>query len=170
MSEGIAIAVVLSILNVFRHAWLPYRTTLGRVPGLDGLHDQEMHPDGEVLPGLVVFRFDAPLLFANSRAFRDDLRRLAAAAPRPTWIIIAAEPITTSTTAPTCSRPRRRAQRPAPRSSSRELKDGVMARALQLIGPFEPATSSTWTGGRGVQAKPGRSGRRRETPSSGYVR
>jgi high affinity sulfate transporter 1 len=92
--EGIGIAVALSILNVFRRAWWPYQTTLGRVPGLRGFHDREMHPDGETLPGLVMFRFDAPLFFANARTFRDQVRRLAATEPPAEWIVIAAEPIT----------------------------------------------------------------------------
>jgi MFS superfamily sulfate permease-like transporter len=92
--QGIAVAVALSILNVFRRAWRPYQTTLGRVPGLDGQHDTQLHPDAEQLPGLVIFRFDAPLFFANARTFRDQIRGLAAAEPRPSWIVIAAEPIT----------------------------------------------------------------------------
>jgi high affinity sulfate transporter 1 len=91
---GIAVAVALSIINVFRRAWWPYQTTLGRVPGLAGQHDQQQHPDAEELPGLVIFRFDAPLFFANARTFRDQIRRLAEASPRPRWILIAAEPIT----------------------------------------------------------------------------
>jgi len=92
--QGIAIAVALSILNVFRRAWWPYHTTLGRVPGLAGHHDQQQHPDAEELLGLVIFRFDAPLFFANTRTFRDHIRRFAAAEPRPRWILIAAEPMT----------------------------------------------------------------------------
>src|SRR6185312_9760005 len=81
--EGIAVAVALSIFNVFRRAWWPYQTTLGRVPGLAGYHDREMYPQAENLPGLVIFRFDAELIFANTRTFRDQIRRLAAAEPRP---------------------------------------------------------------------------------------
>ena len=92
--QGIAVAVALSILNVFRRAWWPYQTTLGRVPGMPGQHDRALHPEAEQLPGLVIFRFDAPLFFANARTFRDQIRRLAAAEPRPQWILIAAEPIT----------------------------------------------------------------------------
>jgi high affinity sulfate transporter 1 len=92
--EGIAVAVALSILNVFRRAWWPYQTTLGRVPGLQGQHDRQLHPDAEQLPGVVIFRFDAPLFFANARTFRDEIRRLAASDPKPHWILIAAEPIT----------------------------------------------------------------------------
>ena len=91
---GIAIAVALSIGNVFRRAWWPYQAQLGRVEGLPGYHDVHNHPDAELLPGLVIYRFDAPLFFANARTFRDQIRTLAAADPRPTWIVVAAEPIT----------------------------------------------------------------------------
>ena len=91
---GIAIAVALSILNVFRRAWRPYNTKLGRAEGLDGYHDLRTHPDAQQLPGLVIYRFDAPLFFANATTFRDEVRRLANAEPKPTWILIAAEPVT----------------------------------------------------------------------------
>src|SRR6202042_642305 len=57
---GIAIAVALSILNVFRRAWWPYDTELGRVEGLAGYHDIHSYPDAGHLPGLVIYRFDAP--------------------------------------------------------------------------------------------------------------
>ncbi len=91
---GIAIAVGLSILNVFRRAWWPYDTVLGRVKGLAGYHDVHSHPDAQHLPGLVIYRFDAPLFFANATTFRDEVRRLAKAEPKPLWILIAAEPVT----------------------------------------------------------------------------
>ncbi len=91
---GIGIAVLLSILNVFRRAWLPYETELGRVPGLEGFHDIHSHPEAHHLEGLVIYRFDGPLFFANAKSFRDEVRRLARAEPRPKWIVIAAEPIT----------------------------------------------------------------------------
>jgi high affinity sulfate transporter 1 len=91
---GIAIAVGLSILNVFRRAWWPYDTQLGRVEGLEGYHDVHSYPAAEHLPGLVIYRFDGPLFFANAKTFRDEVRRLAKADPPPTWILIAAEPMT----------------------------------------------------------------------------
>jgi high affinity sulfate transporter 1 len=91
---GIAIAVGLSILNVFRRAWWPYDTVLGRVDGLEGYHDIHSHPEARHLPGLVIYRFDAPLFFANAKTFRDEVRRLAKGEPKPTWILIAAEPVT----------------------------------------------------------------------------
>jgi high affinity sulfate transporter 1 len=91
---GIAVAVALSVLNVFRRVWWPYQAVLGHVAGLAGYHDVRSYPDAERLPGLVIFRFDAPLFFANARTFRDQVRRLASSDPRPRWIIVAAEPIT----------------------------------------------------------------------------
>ena len=91
---GIAIAVALSILDVFRRAWWPYNTRLGRVESIEGYHDVHTHPDAQQLPGLLIYRFDAPLFFANVKTFRDQVRRLARYDPAPTWIVIAAEPIT----------------------------------------------------------------------------
>ena len=91
---GIAIAVGLSILNVFRRAWWPYDTVLGRVDGLEGYHDVHSYPEAKRLPGLVIYRFDGPLFFANAKTFRDEIRRLAKTGPAPIWIVIAAEPVT----------------------------------------------------------------------------
>jgi len=91
---GIAVAVALSILNVFRRAWWPYDTELGRVEGLEGYHDVHTHPEAQQLPGLVIYRFDGPLFFANATTFRDEVRRLAKSKPKPAWILIAAEPVT----------------------------------------------------------------------------
>src|SRR5215212_6987002 len=91
---GIAIAVGLSILNVFRRAWRPYQTTLGLVPDLAGYHDVHSYPAARLLPGLVIYRFDAPLFFANAKTFRDEVIALARRDPAPRWIVVAAEPIT----------------------------------------------------------------------------
>ncbi|WP_433505751.1 SulP family inorganic anion transporter [Pseudonocardia halophobica] len=91
---GIAVAVALSIGNVFRRAWWPYQTVLGRVPGLPGFHDVRSYPEAELLPGCVLVRFDAPLFFANARTFREQLERRSRSDPAPRWIVVAAEPIT----------------------------------------------------------------------------
>ena len=140
--EGIAVAVALSILNVFRRAWRPYQTTLGRVPGLSGLHDRQLHPDGEELPRLVIFRFDAPLFFANARTFRDQIRSLAAAEPRPDWIVIAAEPITDVDTTASDMLSELDEELNAAGTSLvfAELKDPVRAKLerYELIGPLDP--------------------------------
>ncbi len=91
---GIAIAVALSILNVFRRSWWPYSTTLGTVEGIPGYHDIRSYPDAERIEGTVIFRFDSPLFFANARSFQEQVTDIARTEPRPDWIIIAAEPIT----------------------------------------------------------------------------
>jgi len=139
---GIAVAVALSILNVFRRAWRPYQTTLGRIPGTPGHHDRHLHPNAEQLPGLVIFRFDAPLFFANARTFRDQIRRLAAADPRPTWILLAAEPITDIDTTAADMLADLDQQLNAAGTSLvfAELKDPVRAKLerYELIGPLDP--------------------------------
>ncbi len=90
---GIAIAVVISILNVFRRTWWPYQAILGDTPHLPGFHDVANHPDAATIPGLVLFRFDAPLIFANARTFSEQVTELAQGSD-VRWIVIAAEPIT----------------------------------------------------------------------------
>jgi high affinity sulfate transporter 1 len=92
---GIAIAIALAILAFLRRAWSPYDAVLGRVDGLKGYHDNARHPDARLVPGLLLYRFDAPLFFANANVFRERLlARLAAAEPPVRWIVVAAEPIT----------------------------------------------------------------------------
>lgn len=91
---GIALAVLLSILAVFQRLWNPYRTLLGDVPNVPGYHDVSMYPDAVQLPGLVIYRFDAPLIFANASTFNEEIRNFARASPKPNWIIVAAEPMT----------------------------------------------------------------------------
>jgi high affinity sulfate transporter 1 len=140
---GIAVAVALSILNVFRRAWRPYQTTLGRIPGMPGHHDRHLHPDAQELPGLVIFRFDAPLFFANARTFRDQIRRLAAAKPRPKWIVIAAEPITDvdTTAADMLAELDNELNAAGTSMVFAELKDPVREKLerYELIGPLNPA-------------------------------
>jgi high affinity sulfate transporter 1 len=91
---GILLAITLSILNVFRRVWWPHQAELGRVEGLAGLHDTGTYPHSELLPGLVVYRFDAPLIFANSRTFGDTVRAMAEERPDLRWVLVAAEPMT----------------------------------------------------------------------------
>jgi high affinity sulfate transporter 1 len=90
---GIGLAVALSILAVFRQTWWPYQAILGDTPDFPGFHDLVAHPDGRTYPGLVIFRFDAPLIFANARTFREQVHELAER-PGVRWIVIASEPIT----------------------------------------------------------------------------
>jgi MFS superfamily sulfate permease-like transporter len=93
--QGIFIAVAISLLAVIWRAWRPYHAVLARVDGLKGYHDVTRHPEGKRIPGLVLFRWDAPLFFANAEMFRDSVLRAVSSAPTPTrWVVAAAEPVT----------------------------------------------------------------------------
>jgi high affinity sulfate transporter 1 len=92
---GIGIAVVLSLLDFLRRAWRPHDAVLGRADGVKGYHDVTRYPEARQVPGLVLFRWDAPLFFANADMFRERIREVAAAADPPArWVIVASEPIT----------------------------------------------------------------------------
>jgi len=90
---GVGIAIALSLLNFIRRAWHPHDAVLGRVDNLKGYHDTERYPDARQVPGLVLYRFDAPLFFANADFFRERVRALSRAGD-VNWIVVAAEPIT----------------------------------------------------------------------------
>jgi high affinity sulfate transporter 1 len=93
--QGIFIAVGLALLNFVRRAWYPYDAVLGRVDGLKGYHDVSRYPDAKRIPGLLLYRWDAPLFFANAEQFADRLRLAIASSPTPVrWAIVTAEPVT----------------------------------------------------------------------------
>lgn len=93
--EGIVIAVVVSIIQIFVRAWRPYSAVLGKPRDVPGYHDVSRYPDARLIDGLVILRWDAPLFFANSIIFRDRIRKVIADAEEPPhWVLIAAEPIT----------------------------------------------------------------------------
>jgi high affinity sulfate transporter 1 len=92
---GVGFAIAVSVLAVLERAWHPYSAVLGRVPALKGYHDTQRHPEGAQVPGLLLFRFDAPLFFANAEAFRDAVHRAIELEQRPLeTVVVAAEPIT----------------------------------------------------------------------------
>ena len=93
--QGIFIAVGLALLAFIWRAWRPYDAVLGRVDGLKGYHDISRHPEAKQIPGLVLFRWDAPLFFANAEIFHDHVLRAVGNASTPTkWVVVAAEPVT----------------------------------------------------------------------------
>ena len=79
--EGVAIAVVIAVLEFLWDGWRPHSAVLGRVEGVRGYHDITRYPDARQLPGLVLFRWDAPLFFANAELFKDSALNAVAAAP-----------------------------------------------------------------------------------------
>jgi high affinity sulfate transporter 1 len=93
--QGIFTAVGLALIAFIWRAWRPYDAVLGRVDGIKGYHDIMRHPEARRIPGLVLFRWDAPLFFANAETFQDHVLRAVAEAPTPTrWVVVAAEPVT----------------------------------------------------------------------------
>jgi MFS superfamily sulfate permease-like transporter len=92
---GIFVAIVLSLGDFVRRAWRPHDAVLGREDELKGYHDIDRHPSARLIPGLLLYRFDAPLFFANAGYFRRRVRQLITEATRPVrWVVVAAEPIT----------------------------------------------------------------------------
>ena len=90
---GVGIAIALSLLNFIRRSWYPHDAVLGRAENVKGYHDTRRYPDASLIPGLVLYRFDAALFFANADSFSDRVRELADA-EGTRWVVIAAEPIT----------------------------------------------------------------------------
>ena len=93
--EGIFIAIALALLVLVWNTWHPHSAILARVDGAKGYHDISRHPEGRQVPGLVLFRWDAPLFFANAELFREQILGAVSAAPTPTrWVVVAADAIT----------------------------------------------------------------------------
>lgn len=92
---GIGLAVLLALVEFVWRAWQPYSAVLGRLAGQKGYHDISRHPDAACIPGLVLFRWDSPLFFANAEIFRDRLLAATATTPVPLRrVVVAAEPMT----------------------------------------------------------------------------
>src|SRR6266508_2498759 len=92
---GILVAIVLSLGDFIRRARRPHDAVLGREDALKGYPDLERHSNARLVSGLLLYRFDAPLFFANAGFFRRRIRGLlAATTPRVRWVVVAAEPIT----------------------------------------------------------------------------
>lgn len=93
--EGIFLAVGVALGAFIWRAWRPYDAILGRVDGLKGYHDITRYPHAKRIPGLILFRWDAPLFFANASTFRDHVMEAVEKAPsKVNWVVIAAEPVT----------------------------------------------------------------------------
>jgi high affinity sulfate transporter 1 len=92
---GIGIAVVIAVIEFLWDGWRPHSAVLGRVDHVKGYHDIARYPDAKRVPGLVLFRWDAPLFFANAELFVDRVRAAVADSPTPVRrVVVAAEPVT----------------------------------------------------------------------------
>jgi high affinity sulfate transporter 1 len=93
--SGIALAIVIAVIEFLWDGWRPHSAVLGRVDRVKGYHDITRYPHARLIPGLVLFRWDAPLFFANAELFCDRVLDALAAAPAPVHrCVVAAEPVT----------------------------------------------------------------------------
>jgi MFS superfamily sulfate permease-like transporter len=92
---GIGLAIVIAVIEFLWDGWRPYSAVLGRAEGVKGYHDITRYPNARQVPGLVLFRWDAPLFFANAELFQARVLDAVAAAPTPVrWLVVTAEPVT----------------------------------------------------------------------------
>jgi len=92
---GIALAIAIAVIEFLWDGWRPHSAVLGSVERVRGYHDITRYPDARLIPGLVLFRWDAPLFFANAELFHQRTLDAVAKSPTPVrWLVIAAEPVT----------------------------------------------------------------------------
>jgi MFS superfamily sulfate permease-like transporter len=92
---GIGLAIVIAVIEFLWDGWRPYSAVLGRVDGIRGYHDIQRYPEARRVPGLVLFRWDAPLFFANAELFHARVLEAVAASPTPVRrVVVTAEPVT----------------------------------------------------------------------------
>lgn len=92
---GIGLAIVIAVIEFLWDGWRPHFAVLGRVDQLKGYHDLKRYPQARQIPGLVLFRWDAPLFFANAEWFSRSVIDAVESAPQPVaWLVVAAEPVT----------------------------------------------------------------------------
>jgi high affinity sulfate transporter 1 len=92
---GIGLAIVIAVIEFLWDGWRPHSAVLGRADGVKGYHDITRYPGARQIPGLVLFRWDAPLFFANAELFKERVLDAAAKAATPVrWMVVAAEPVT----------------------------------------------------------------------------
>jgi MFS superfamily sulfate permease-like transporter len=80
---GVVIAIGMALLQLLVRASSPHDAVLGRIPGTAIYHDLTTNPEAETFPGLVIYRFDGPLLFFNSDHFKMRVRALVGASREP---------------------------------------------------------------------------------------
>jgi high affinity sulfate transporter 1 len=92
---GIGLAIVIAIAEFLWDGWRPHFAVLGRAHGIKGYHDLKRYPDARQIPGLVLFRWDAPLFFANAEFFNESVLNAVAESPtKVRWLVVTAEPVT----------------------------------------------------------------------------
>ena len=138
---GIGLAIVIAVIEFLWDGWRPYSAVLGRADGVEGYHDITRYPDARRVPGLLLFRWDAPLFFANAELFQERILEAVNASPTPVRrVVIAAEPITSIdvTAADTLAQLHDRLRTADIEMCFAELKDPVKdkLKRFELLGRF----------------------------------
>ena len=93
--QGILLAIIAALLEFVGDGWRPHYAVLARAEGVKGYHDLKRYPDARLIPGLLIFRWDAPLFFANAEQFHEQVLTEINNSPTPvSWFVVAAEPMT----------------------------------------------------------------------------
>lgn len=88
---GVLFAVGLSVADLLRRVARPHDAVLGQVSGLAGMHDVDDYPSAHTIPGLVVYRYDSPLFFANAEDFKRRAMDAVTSADHPAWLVLNVE-------------------------------------------------------------------------------
>jgi MFS superfamily sulfate permease-like transporter len=92
---GIGLAIIIAVIEFLWDGWRPHSAVLGRAYGIKGYHDITRYPNARRIPGLVLFRWDAPLFFANAELFKDRIFEAVATSPTAVnRVVVAAAPVT----------------------------------------------------------------------------
>jgi len=92
---GICLAIVVAVIEFLWDGWRPHYAILGEPQGVEGYHDIARYPAAQRFPGLVLFRWDAPLFFANAELFNDRILTSVEQSPTPVRrVVVSAAPIT----------------------------------------------------------------------------
>jgi len=93
--QGIALAIVIAVIEFLWDGWRPHSAVLGQVEHIKGFHDIARYPEARLIPGLVLFRWDAPLFFANAELFNQRVQDAIESSPTPVnCVVVTAEPVT----------------------------------------------------------------------------
>jgi high affinity sulfate transporter 1 len=85
---GIALAIALSVALLLVRASSPHDAILGQVPGVDGFTDISEYAGAQTIPGVLIYRFDAALLFFNADYFKRRVRQALAKSAQPVRLFI----------------------------------------------------------------------------------
>jgi len=92
--QGVLVAIGLSILDLLRRVARPHDAIEGLVPDMAGMHDVDDYPEATVVPGLLVYRYDSPLFFANAEDFLTRARAAVVdSGPTTRWFLLNTEAI-----------------------------------------------------------------------------